>query len=125
MKILYALFLTLFLIQNISLVFGQFNIGIKSPIIICSGNEIRCSSDKTKITQCNFDGTEFSNVIETCNVGEECQSVGSTLDCVKKPFFRMENLPFFPLISLILAIIIMILWYALAKNRIRKYWKKK
>lgn len=98
----------------------SFKVSIKSPIIICSKNEIKCDSDKNKITQCNFQGTEFSNVIKTCNMGEECQAVGSTFDCVKKPFFEIENIPFFPLLSLILAVIIVILWYLLVKNRINK-----
>jgi|SRR3989344_3507982 len=127
MKILYIIFIAIFIIQiqNISFVSAQsdggFDVAIKSPIIICSEGEVMCNSDKTKLLRCNLQGTEFNNVIKTCGSGEECLGV----DCVKKPLFKIENVPFFPLLSLILAIIIMILWYVLAKNRIKKYWKTK
>lgn len=126
MKISYIIFIAIFiiLIQNTSLVFGQFNIGIKSPKIICSYGEMRCSSDKTQVLTCNSEGTDFNVVVESCTANQECSAIGATLKCVKRPLFEIENIPFFPLISLILAIIVVILWYLLVKNQIKKKTKK-
>ena len=112
-----GLFIVILIVFSIFPISADFDVGLKYATPKCvAKTTTQCSTDKTKLEICNQYGSGFDSLI-TCGSGEECGYDGSN-KCIKKSIFpdinlpdisiRSEDVTFFPLLSLILAIIIII-----------------
>jgi len=125
-----GLFIVILIVFSIFPISADFDVELKYATPKClAKSDIQCSIDKTKVEICNQYGSGFDTLI-TCASNEECGYADGVNKCVKKSIFpdinlldisiRSEDVTFFPLLSLILAIIIIILWYLyINKNRLK------